>query len=1154
MLRIIFYLFITFIVVGCPDICPAIHSQSIARINQEKNKLIQAETIRNRANSLSDKFDPAINLTAEEKAWLENHPKITIGIMDDWLPVSYVDEQGQPRGIGVEFIDRINRLTGNRLIIEPAPFRKNYERVKNREIDAIMDISHHPTREPFFIFTKPYIITSHVFVGRKDSHYIHSAMNLNGKVIALEKEFYNVLYFKEHFPDIKFKEYETTAGALDSVARGETDAYVGNRAVVMNLIKKELLINLQVMALSKHTNSILRIGVRKDWPQLARILDKALATITPQEKLLIQQKHLDEVETDVSDFWLTPEERNWFREHPAIPIGTMNNWPPFNYLDENGQPKGIGFDYIQLLNKRLGGRLIIKAAPFKKNFDLVMNRELAALMDITQKPNRDPFFNFTRPYISIPHVIVGRKDSQYFESEKDLAGKVVALEEGFFNTIHFQKHSPEIKIREYGSTVKAINAVSHGKADAYVGNRVVVTYLIEKEKISNLQLMGKSKLVNSKLQIGIRRDWPELVAILDRALASINSEEKNKILHKWTGEEKPAPIELELTKQEKAWRSKHQVIKVSNEMEWSPVDFVADNQPQGYAIDLINLLAERIGIHVNFINGFTWNELEELFKKGELDILQPIKKTAEHEKIAIFSQPIIQYKTYFVTRSKNPLVHDFSQLYGKKVAVAKGLRMENFLKQNHPEIHILEVDNQEKMIEAVYHEKAYATFGNEIVASYIIRKKRMHDLRLTGWAKDYDDGKINQLHLMGQKKAPELISMMNKALASMTPGEVKQLEDKWFDLPEHSQMLFTKEEEEWLKRHPVLRLGIDPNWAPIEYFNINGELSGITADSIRILREKMGISSIEAVKGLSWMEVLELAQKGEIDIVSAIVKNEKRAEYLLFTEPYLKLPIVVVMHESTPFIEGIHDLADTTIALVKGYVTQTYLQRDYPEQKHLEFETLAEAMKAVASGRAGAVIENLASINHLKNELKLTQLRVAATTQYSYNISVGVRKDWPELIPIIEKCLNSITDREKEIIRDKWVNIRFKTKTDWQMVLGVILAVALVAGTIVTVISIWNRRLAIEVIQRKKAMEEAQVERIRAEKALDKVKLLSGILPICAACKKIRDDKGYWNQVESYIKQHSEAEFSHGMCPDCSDKLYGNQDWYIKMKKKKGIK
>ncbi len=61
------------------------------------------------------------------------------------------------------------------------------------------------------------------------------------------------------------------------------------------------------------------------------------------------------------------------------------------------------------------------------------------------------------------------------------------------------------------------------------------------------------------------------------------------------------------------------------------------------------------------------------------------------------------------------------------------------------------------------------------------------------------------------------------------------------------------------------------------------------------------------------------------------------------------------------------------------------------------------------------------------------------------------------------------------------------------------------------------------------------------EAALAKVKLLSGLLPICSACKKIRDDKGYWSQVESYVQEHSEATFTHGVCPDCLKTLYPEQ-------------
>ncbi len=81
-----------------------------------------------------------------------------------------------------------------------------------------------------------------------------------------------------------------------------------------------------------------------------------------------------------------------------------------------------------------------------------------------------------------------------------------------------------------------------------------------------------------------------------------------------------------------------------------------------------------------------------------------------------------------------------------------------------------------------------------------------------------------------------------------------------------------------------------------------------------------------------------------------------------------------------------------------------------------------------------------------------------------------------------------------------------------------------------------------EIIESRKASKRHEEEREKLigdlQEALSKVKQLSGLLPICASCKKIRDDNGYWNQIESYLREHSEAEFSHGLCPECAQKLY----------------
>ena len=92
--------------------------------------------------------------------------------------------------------------------------------------------------------------------------------------------------------------------------------------------------------------------------------------------------------------------------------------------------------------------------------------------------------------------------------------------------------------------------------------------------------------------------------------------------------------------------------------------------------------------------------------------------------------------------------------------------------------------------------------------------------------------------------------------------------------------------------------------------------------------------------------------------------------------------------------------------------------------------------------------------------------------------------------------------------------------------------------------TLYSRSSWRDITQRKRGERALLREKDRLQEAIKKIKTLSGLLPICATCKKIRDDKGYWSQIESYIRQHSEAEFSHSICPDCAEKHYPDLNIY----------
>ena len=91
-----------------------------------------------------------------------------------------------------------------------------------------------------------------------------------------------------------------------------------------------------------------------------------------------------------------------------------------------------------------------------------------------------------------------------------------------------------------------------------------------------------------------------------------------------------------------------------------------------------------------------------------------------------------------------------------------------------------------------------------------------------------------------------------------------------------------------------------------------------------------------------------------------------------------------------------------------------------------------------------------------------------------------------------------------------------------------------------------NHDLLVEEIKQRKTAEKEQEKLIeKLEQASSEIKSLQGIIPICSNCKKIRDDKGYWNILEAYLQKHSDAKFSNSMCPECSDEVYGKEDWCI---------
>ena len=109
------------------------------------------------------------------------------------------------------------------------------------------------------------------------------------------------------------------------------------------------------------------------------------------------------------------------------------------------------------------------------------------------------------------------------------------------------------------------------------------------------------------LAIGVRKDWPLLAELLDRSLASITQEEVRRINRKWLAEIEGAIAAIKFTPEEKAWLEAHPKIRVHNETSWAPFNYYEKGTPKGLSIDYMNIVADKIGIQLEYISGPSWN-------------------------------------------------------------------------------------------------------------------------------------------------------------------------------------------------------------------------------------------------------------------------------------------------------------------------------------------------------------------------------------------------------------------------------------------------------------------------------------------------------------------------------------------------------------------
>ena len=180
--------------------------------------------------------------------------------------------------------------------------------------------------------------------------------------------------------------------------------------------------------------------------------------------------------------------------------------------------------------------------------------------------------------------------------------------------------------------------------------------------------------------------------------------------------------DLKLSPEEEAFLTEHPVIRVSNETDWPPLDFVDNNQPAGYSIDYLNLLADKIGVKFNYVNGYSWFQLLEQAKAKEIDLVHSAIKTLDREEYLRFTKPYFEMHSVIVTKQNSTHLSHLAALQDKTLAVIPGYSSSKYIAQHYPNIQLLNVASPLEALRAVATNKADAYIDNLATVNYLIEK------------------------------------------------------------------------------------------------------------------------------------------------------------------------------------------------------------------------------------------------------------------------------------------------------------------------------------------------------------------------------------------------------------------------------------------------
>ena len=282
------------------------------------------------------------------------------------------------------------------------------------------------------------------------------------------------------------------------------------------------------------------------------------------------------------------------------------------------------------------------------------------------------------------------------------------------------------------------------------------------------------------------------------------------------------------------------------------------------------------------------------------------------------------------------------------------------------------------------------------------------------------------------------------------------------------QTHLTQSEQDWLAKYPVIRHGTRTGAAnkPFEYTDEQEQHKGLTADYLEIISDKLGITIESIFRVDEKIKLVRGLQNLDIDLATYLHRGPGVPLDINFSKAIIKMPLVLLGRKNSPIIQSLDNITTERIIVQEKTHAHTMLKKYHSTLTPTFVDSVTQGIEAISAGDADIFVQNAFSLEYEQRKLGIDNIKILATTPYTYDLHFAVSASVAPLLTLFEKAINDISPLEKRLIFDKWINIEVERKIDYQLLFGILVAVITIIIAIVAFFTHWNRRLTFEVINR----------------------------------------------------------------------------------------